>query len=67
MAMHTCQIGLTDTATPCPGSPHRACVRELLISSNNNNNNNNNRNNTNNNNSKTGILALLSAGKKLSY
>ncbi len=26
MAMHTCQIGPTDTAPPCPGSPLRACV-----------------------------------------
>ncbi len=26
MAMHACQIGPTDTAPPCPGSPHRACV-----------------------------------------
>ncbi len=26
MAMHACQIGLTDTAPPCPGSPLRACV-----------------------------------------
>ncbi len=26
MAMHACQIGLTDTAPPCPGSPQRACV-----------------------------------------
>ncbi len=24
--MHACQIGLTDTAPLCPGSPHRACV-----------------------------------------
>ncbi len=24
MAMHACQIGPTDTAPPCPGSPHRA-------------------------------------------
>ncbi len=26
MAVHACQIGLTDTTPPCPGSPHRACV-----------------------------------------
>ncbi len=26
MVMHACQIGLTDTAPPCPGSPHRACI-----------------------------------------
>ncbi len=26
MAMHACQIGPTDTAPPCPGSPQRACV-----------------------------------------
>ncbi len=25
MAMYTCQIGPTDTAPPCPGSPLRAC------------------------------------------
>ncbi len=27
MAMHACQIGPTDTAPPCPGSPQRACVQ----------------------------------------
>ncbi len=26
MAMHACQIGPTDTAPPCPGSPLRSCV-----------------------------------------
>ncbi len=26
MAIHACQIGPTDTAPPCPGSPHWACV-----------------------------------------
>ncbi len=26
MAMHACQIGPTDTAPPCPGSPQQACV-----------------------------------------
>ncbi len=26
MAMHACQIGPTDTAPPCLGSPQRACV-----------------------------------------
>ncbi len=26
MAMHTCQIGPTDTAPPCPGSPLWACI-----------------------------------------
>ncbi len=26
MAMHACQLGPTDTAPPCPGSPLRACV-----------------------------------------
>ncbi len=26
MAMHACQIGPTDTAPPCPGSPLRACI-----------------------------------------
>ncbi len=26
MAMPACQIDPTDTAPPCPGSPHRACV-----------------------------------------
>ncbi len=25
-AMHACQIGPTDIAPPCPGSPQRACV-----------------------------------------
>ncbi len=25
MAMHACQIGPTDTAPPCPGSPQRTC------------------------------------------
>ncbi len=26
MAMHACQIGPTDTAPPCPGSPQWACI-----------------------------------------
>ncbi len=26
MAMHTRQIGPSDTALPCPGSPQQACV-----------------------------------------
>ncbi len=26
MAMHACQIGPTDTAPPCSGSPLRACI-----------------------------------------
>ncbi len=26
MAIHACQIGPTDTAPPCPGSPLRSCV-----------------------------------------
>ncbi len=30
MAMHACQIGPTDTAPPCPGSPLRACVGTSL-------------------------------------
>ncbi len=33
MAMYACQIGPTDTASPCPGWPHRACVgaREEMV------------------------------------
>ncbi len=31
MAMHACQIGPTDTAPFCPGSPHRACVGTRLL------------------------------------
>ncbi len=27
MAMHACPIDPTDTAPPCPGSPHWACVK----------------------------------------
>ncbi len=29
MAMHACQIGPTDTAPPCQGSPHQACVATM--------------------------------------
>ncbi len=27
MAMHACQSSPKDTAPPCPGSPHQACLR----------------------------------------
>ncbi len=47
MAMHTCQIGPTDTAPPCPGSPQWAALRDkggtAYYSRSSNNNNDNNR------------------------